>query len=102
MFKNALTSVAGSWTPISALLALNATLVVVYLGLIATAMTYAALEVQFTQYTKADEATVATLESSYLATLSNLTDVNYAQEGYTDPVAVIYVPGAPQTAVNFH
>lgn len=91
----------GSWSPVSALLALNATFIVVYLGLIAVAMTYAALEVEFTQYTKNDEAAVATLESSYLAQTAALTTVNYTALGYTDPVAVLSVPGAPQTALNF-
>lgn len=91
----------GSWSPVSALLALNGTLVVVYLGLIAIAMTYATLEVEFTQYTKNDEAAVATLEASYLGALSTITTTDYAQLGYAQPINEVFVPGAPQTAVNF-
>jgi hypothetical protein len=89
-----------SWTPVSALLALNATFVVIYLALIAVAMTYAALEVEFTQYTKNDEATVASLEATYLSSLTALTTTNYVAEGYAQPIAQIFVPGAPQTALN--
>lgn len=92
----------GSWSPVSSLLALNGALVIVYLGLIAIAMTYATLQVEFTQYTKNDEAAVATLESSYLGALSTLTTTDYAKLGYTQPIAEVFVPGAPQTAVNFH
>jgi hypothetical protein len=92
----------GSWSPLSALVALNGAFIVIYLGLIATAMTYAALEVQFTQFTKNDEAAVATLEASYLASTASLTSVNYTALGYANPVAEIVVPGAPQTAINFH
>jgi hypothetical protein len=89
-----------SWSPVRALATLNGGLIVVYLGLIATAMTYAALEVEFTQYTKNDEAAVASLEASYLASVATITSTNYAAAGYSQPVAEVYVPGAPETALR--
>lgn len=89
-----------SWSPVSALLALNGTLIVTYLGLIAIAMTYAALEVEFTQYTKNDEATVAGLESQYLGSLATITTTDYKAAGYVAPTSQLFVPGAPKTAFN--
>jgi hypothetical protein len=88
-----------SWSPVRTLAAINATFIVVYLGLIAMAMTYAALEVEFTQYTKSDEAAVAQLEAHYLGSVAAITATDYAAEGYAMPIAEVYVPGAPQTAL---
>lgn len=78
----------------------NGALVVLYLALIATAMAYAALQVEFSYSIKTDEAQVATLETRYLAAVSSLTTTDVALEGYTAPVATVFVPGAPQTALN--
>ncbi len=78
----------------------NGVLVVLYLGLIATAMAYAALEVEFSDSIKNDEASVAVLESNYLNKIATITTTDTASLGYTTPVAVVYVPGAPQTAFN--
>lgn len=88
-------------SPVRALIALNCLLGVSYIALVAFSMSYAALEVEFAQSVKNDEASVATLDTSYLATLKQVTLSNYAAEGYVKPVAEIYVPGAPQTALNF-
>ena len=78
----------------------NALLVLSYIGLIAVVMSYAALQVEFTQSVRSDEAAVAALEASYLNSLSIVTNTDYASLGYEKPLAQIFVPGAPKTAVN--
>jgi len=60
------------------------------------------LEVQFSQSVKDDEASVATLDTQYLAALQAITSSNYLTLGYAKPVAESFVPSAPVTALNFH
>ncbi len=73
---------------------------VVYIGLIAVAMSYAALTVEFSQSVKNDEATVATLDAQYLAAIASITNTNYRAEGYAAPIAQIFVPAADMTALR--
>lgn len=78
----------------------NALLALSYIVLIAVVMSYAALHVEFAQQVRSDEAVVASLESSYLATLSQVTATDYALAGYHKPLAKTYVAGNPQTALR--
>lgn len=75
-------------------------LVVTYVGLIAVVMSYAALTVEFSQSVKQDEATVAVLESQYLASVAQITNTDYSTEGYAKPVAQIFVPAKSVTALR--
>ena len=97
-----MSNVIARFSPVSALVALNCFLAVCYIGLVASSLSYATLEVQFSQSVKNDEASVATLDTQYLAALEAVTASNYVALGYAKPVAESFVPGAPETAVNFH
>ena len=87
-------------SPITLALALAATLGVVYIGLIATVMSYATLTVGFAQSVRDDEAVIATLESRYLDTISEITATDYVALGYEKPVQQTFVPKAPVTALR--
>lgn len=76
------------------------TLFVVYIGLIAAVMSYAALTVEFSQSVKSDEAAVAVLESQYLASVASITNTDYHAEGYAAPIAQIFVPTKSVTALR--
>lgn len=71
-----------------------------YIGLIAVVMNYAALTVNFSQSVKNDEATVATLESQYLASVASITNTNYVALGYAQPIAQVFVPTSGVTALR--
>ncbi|HQT82931.1 MAG TPA: hypothetical protein PLW99_02145 [Candidatus Paceibacterota bacterium] len=75
-------------------------LLVVYIGLIAVVMSYAALTVEFSQSVKNDEAAVAVLEAHYLASVASVTDTNYLAEGYAAPSAQLFVPARSVTALR--
>lgn len=80
--------------PFSALslcLGIVAVLVVVYIGLIAVAMGYAASTVAFSQSVKDGEAEVAELESAYLAEVARIADIDYVAEGYAKPLDKVFV-----------
>jgi cell division protein FtsX len=79
---------------------LVAVLALAYIGLIAVAMSYAALTVNFSQSVKNDETTVGLLESQYLAAVARITDTDYAAAGYTMPIAEIFVPTENATALR--
>jgi hypothetical protein len=74
--------------------------VVVYIGLIAVVMSYAALTVEFSQSVKNDEAAVATLEGQYLASVARIQSLDYHAAGYSMPEAKIFVPAASMTALR--
>ncbi|MDO8624024.1 MAG: hypothetical protein Q7R54_01585 [bacterium] len=78
----------------------NALLVLGYIALIAVVMSYAALHVEFAQEVRSDEAVVASLESAYLARLSQVTATDYIEAGYRKPMEKTYVAHNPQTALN--
>jgi len=77
-----------------------AILVVVYIGLIAVVMSYAALTVEFSQSVKNDESAVATLEAQYLAGVLRIESLDYRTIGYATPEAKVYVPAASMTALR--
>ena len=89
-----------NWSPLSALVMGNVGLVLVYLGLVAFSMSYAALEVQSAQSVKGEEAQVATLDTQYLAAIAAVTESDPAALGYAAPVATLFGPGTPATAIN--
>ena len=72
----------------------------IYVGLIAVVMNYAALTIEFSQSVKNDEATVATLESQYLSAISSITATDYATAGYTSSVTKTFVPKQGATALR--
>ncbi|MFA5744836.1 MAG: hypothetical protein WC887_01340 [Candidatus Paceibacterota bacterium] len=77
-----------------------AVLVVSYIGLIAVVMSYAATTIEFSQSVRNDESMVATLEGQYLSVVSEITNTNYVADGYTVPVAKIFVPAKSTTALR--
>ncbi|MHB8660936.1 MAG: hypothetical protein ACYC75_03330 [Minisyncoccota bacterium] len=89
-----------SFSPLSLCYAAVGVLLVTYIGLIAAVMSYAALTVEFSQSVKNDEGTVATLESQYLASVERITNTDYQTEGYTAPIAEIFVPAKSATALR--
>jgi hypothetical protein len=79
---------------------LIAVLTVAYIGLIAVAMSYAALTVEFSQSVRNDEAAVAVLERQYFVTMTNITKTDYAAAGYTTPSVKVFVPAKSVTALR--
>lgn len=79
---------------------LVALLVVVYIGLIAVVMSYAALTVEFSQSVRNDEAEVAVLETRYLAAVAQVTSTDYVRAGYTKPLSQTFVPAKSGTALR--
>ena len=77
-----------------------AVLVVVYIGLIATVMSYAALTIEFSQSVRNNEAEIASLESEYLKNVLRTTATDYAAEGYAKPVNMTFVPSTSATALR--
>ncbi len=75
-------------------------LAVVYIGLIAAVMSYAALTIEFAQSVKNDEASVASLESQYLAAIASITTTNYVAEGYVVPSVETFVRAKSATALR--
>jgi hypothetical protein len=76
--------------------------VLLYIGLLAVVMSYAAMQVAFAEQVHNDAATVARLEAAYLATVDTLTTVNYTALGYTTPSTKQYVDESLETALMTH
>ena len=75
-------------------------LILVYVGLIAIVMSYAAMHVEFAEQVRSDEATVARLESAYLNSIGVIAAIDYENVGYTKPLAKSFVPGPAATALT--
>ncbi len=75
-------------------------LLVAYIGLMATVMSYAVLTVEFSQSVRSDESTVAELESQYLDRVSQITGADYTALGYAKPVTQIFVRAESATALR--
>ena len=75
-------------------------LVVVYIGIIAVVMSYAALTIEFSQSVRNDEATVASLESQYLSAVARISATDYASVGYVKPTVETFVPANSATALR--
>jgi hypothetical protein len=75
-------------------------LAVVYIGLIAIVMSYAALTVEFSQSVKNDEAALSVLESQYLASVAHIQAQDYRAIGYSAPRATFFVPATSVTALR--
>lgn len=68
-----------------------AMLLVAYIGLIAVVMSYAASTVAFSQSVKDTEASVAALESEYLAGVARVAGMDYVAAGYAKPLTKVFV-----------
>lgn len=88
------------YSPVAIGCGVVAALAVVYLGLIAVVMSYAALTVEFSQSVRNDEAAVAALESRYLAHVAEVSALDYSALGYTKPSSKIFVPAKSATALR--
>ncbi len=88
------------FSPVSLAAGTVVVLAVVYIGMIAMVMSYAALTIEFTQSVKSDEASLAVLESQYLSGVAQIESVDYRTIGYAAPVAQIFVPAASMTALR--
>ena len=75
-------------------------LLVVYIGLIAMVMSYAAITVEFSQSVKNDEATLAVLEAQYLAGVARIQSMDYHASGYAAPIKKHFVPASSVTALR--
>lgn len=75
-------------------------LAVVYIGLIAVVMSYAALTIEFSQSVKNDEAAVAALESQYLRGVAHIQSLDYHAIGYVAPFVKTFVPEKSVTALR--
>jgi len=75
-------------------------LVVVYIGLIAVVMSYAALTVEFAQSVRNNESSVAVLEEKYLAAVARIMAIDYAAANYTLPVTTSFVGERGATALR--
>ena len=75
-------------------------LIVVYIGLIAVVMSYAALTIEFSQSVRDDEAEVAALEERYFSVMSEIMQTDYAAENYAAPTAKIFVREKSVTALR--
>ena len=75
-------------------------LAVVYLGLIAVVMSYAALTVEFSQSVKNDQSALAALESQYLSGVARIESMDYRTSGYVTPANKIFVPSTSVTALR--
>lgn len=88
------------YSPVSILATIVGMLVVVYLGLIAVVMSYAAHTIEFAQSSRANEAVVAQLEARYLARVAEITNTDYASHGYVKPIAQTFVSSRSGTALR--
>lgn len=88
------------FSPLPLVSGVVAVLTVAYIGLIAVVMSYAALTVEFSQSVRNDKATVAMLESEYLAGVAHITDIDYTKAGYALPTDKIFVPAKSVTALR--
>lgn len=77
-----------------------AVLAVLYIGLIAVVMSYATLTVEFSQSIKNTEASVAALESEYLASITRITGMDYSALGYELPHQKVFVQVKSATALR--
>jgi hypothetical protein len=74
--------------------------IVAYIGLIAVAMSYATLTIEFAQSVREGEAEVAALESQYLAGVARITSTDYVAAGYAKPVNQVFVREKSRTALR--
>jgi hypothetical protein len=73
---------------------------VTYIALIAVVMSYAALTIEFSQSVRNDEAAVGALESQYLASVAQVTNTDYAAQGYVVPTVQTFVKAKSATALR--
>lgn len=89
-----------SFSPVPFCIGTIALLCVVYIGLIATVMSYAALTVEFSQSVRDGESAVAVLEGRYLKSVGRITATDYLAEGYALPVKKTFVKAESTTALR--
>jgi hypothetical protein len=77
-----------------------AALTVVYIGLIAAVMSYAAMTIEFSQSVRNEEAAIAVLEGQYLAAIAQVTATDYHTAGYVSPSAKTFVKAKSATALR--
>jgi hypothetical protein len=75
-------------------------LLVVYIGLIAAVMSYAAMTIEFAQSIRNDEASVAVLEGQYLDAIEKVNTTDYLAAGYVSPAVKIFVKAKSATALR--
>lgn len=88
------------YSPVKVASGLVMALAVLYIGLIAVVMSYAAHTVEFSQSVRNDETAVAMLEGEYLATMARLTKMDYVAAGYSAPSVKVFVPAKSVTALR--
>lgn len=88
------------FSPVRFCIGVVAVLMLIYIGLIAIVISYAALTIEFSQSVRNDEAEVAVLEGKYLDNVSRTTTTNYIAEGYARPSITTFVPSSSATALR--
>ncbi len=87
-------------SPVSIAATTVGVLAVAYIGLIAVVMSYAAMTIEFSQSVRNNGALIADLEAKYLATVSEVTSIDYVRAGYVKPETQIFVPTRSTTALR--
>jgi len=88
------------YSPVALCTGVAGLLAVVYIGLIAVVMSYAALTIEFSQSVRNDETAVAKLESRYLEAVAQVTALDYSVAGYAKPIAETFVATKGVTALR--
>ncbi|HFC10774.1 hypothetical protein MNBD_CPR01-373 [hydrothermal vent metagenome] len=86
-------------SPVRPLLILVGFLLVGYIGLLATVMTYGVLQMQSAEAMRDMSAKVATLDAEYFSTISTINKTDLSAQDFVKPISVAYVEGT-QTAVS--
>lgn len=79
--------------------AIVGSLVVLYIGLIAFVMSYAAVQTEMAQSVRDSSAQVSLLEVQYFNATRALTEVNPVALGYSAPIAKNFVSGHARAAL---
>jgi hypothetical protein len=88
------------YSPVKILLGTLGALLLVYIGLIAVVMSYAAITVEFSQSVRNGEASIAVLEGEYLAGVARITSLDYVKAGYARPSVKVFVRADSVTALR--
>lgn len=63
-------------------------------------MSYATITVEFSQSVRNSVSDVAELESKYLSAVTNITNADYTNEGYSKPLSEVFVSVKSVTALR--
>lgn len=88
------------FSPMSLCISFFGVFLVTYIGLIAVIMSYAASTVEFTQSVRNNESIIAQLESQYLSSVADMTNLDYVAIGYAKPLTKTFIRSQSATALR--